>query len=121
MLFDPGGAQKGAFWTPLRISVRVRVRMICPCFIEEIGSYVHFLTAKFVPFRETAFQSCAIGKYLCMFVRMDVKSLDIYRGLGPTLDIYRGFRKRSIFTVVFENMQFSVHVKPDLLDIYRRF
>ena len=38
-----------------------------------------------------------------------------------TLDIYRGFRKRSIFTVVFENVQFFRYVKPYLLDIYRRF
>ena len=38
-----------------------------------------------------------------------------------TLDIYRGFRKRLIFTVVFENTQCSTYVKPDLLDIYRRF
>ena len=41
-----------------------------------------------------------------MFVRMDVKSLDIYRGLGPTLDIYHGFRKRLIFTLVFENVRY---------------
>ena len=38
-----------------------------------------------------------------------------------TLDIYRGFRKRSIFTVVFENTRFFMYVKPDLLDVYRRF
>ena len=56
-----------------------------------------------------------------MFVLMDVKSLDIYRGFPKTLDIYHGFRKRVIFTAVLENTQFSTYVKPYLLDIYRRF
>ena len=56
-----------------------------------------------------------------MFVLMDIKLLDIYRGFRKMLDIYSGFRKRSIFTVVFENVQFSRYVKPFLLDVYRRF
>ena len=37
------------------------------------------------------------------------------------LDIYHCSRKRSIFTVVFENIPFSLYVKPDVFDICRRF
>ena len=40
---------------------------------------------------------------------------------GRTLDIYRAFRKPSVFIMLLEHEHFFRYVKPDLLDIHRPF
>ena len=110
VLFDPGGSPKSQFVDTLRISARFHVLTIPSINIEQIWVNIHLLMAKSIGFFNALFRIDQLtGCFVCLYLW--TLNCSIFTVV---------FGKCSIFTVVFENARYLPWFSKTL-DIYRAF